>query len=65
MKAFKVVYKANGIDTEMVVHAQSVSEARSTATTLLSGKNASIMGIVESSDLIEHKNILLCEEVGH
>ena len=47
----------------MLVHAQNLSDAKDTAKTLLHEKNAKIIGVVESKELVEQKSILLCEKV--
>ena len=62
MKTYKIVYIIGENKAEMKVYAKSLTDAQSTAKTLLKEKNAKVIGIVETMEIAEHKNVLLCED---
>ena len=63
MKSYKIVYQVDKVTHNMIVHADSLKKARTTATSLVNGDNTTIICVVESKELTEHKhkNIYLCE----
>ena len=69
MKAYKIVYmigeNSAEIKSEMKVYAVNLSDAQSTAKTLLHNKATKIIGVVELKEEAIHEKILLCEEVGY
>jgi len=62
MKAYTIVYLIGKDKAEMKVYANNLSDAQTTAKTLLKGRKCKILGIVETLD-ITHEKVMLCDEV--